>query len=457
MALDIDRKTRADKIVCSRAKQADPETAQTLDSLVLWDEEAEILSQREAETNQEEKTGTVEPTDIDVIGYEHVGVLSKAKATPDAVAFLLKYGLSTSFMSVAGIGVGSARRHQFKLLDYPDEPYYFSAGVRKGGDGLAAPADYRRHVGAAIGRFELRCVKGEFCSVAGNVVGTGRYDDAIKREVVTGVDLTAGTMVISSHPSGALDSTRATHIHLWVDEDGDGKFEREALVAVYDSGTNTVTFTNPPGTAAFTNLDTSVEATYWVDSVDEEAWQDEVVAATAQEEFKLKSGNMRIWLRGDVDSSLDPPARTTDTGQVQGCELDEFAYIINRNATARRCWRTDPVLSDDFAKGVEQGDVEHRLEFNRQIRDWILKNDFQENAAFGVEINAVGPAIDGEAGIYYGVWGYFPYVKILNKPQDKAENRHRDVVEAAVLKDPTNPGMPTASWVVQNKVTSYTA
>lgn len=452
MALEIDSKVSGDLIAVGATPQADATTAATLDKLLLFDENSGITQNRSAETNEADKTGQNEATDVNQGAISAEGTLSMAKATPDGIAWMARMALGSPTTTALGTGY----RHVFKLNAYPDHPAYFTAAHRKGGSGALAPAEFQRYRGMGIGSVELNAQKDEFLELVMNTVGLGFVDDAVFTEVVTGVDLTAGgTFVIANDVAGADDAARLTKIMAVADDDGDGIYETVLDLTAYVQATNTATFADPSGS----NATAAVKVTYHLDpGVSGQAWQDEVTGLATADEFLLKATNMRIVLAAGIDAAGAAPVRIG--GQVAECEVESFSWQLERNAEAGSCWRTTENASDDYAQAVELGDVQQRITVDRRVKDWLMKQAHDSNDPIGIEINAVGPEFASAEGNYYEVRLFFPYCKILTKTLGPADGKWQDSLEIAVLKAPADwpdngDDQPTCTIVVQNKIASY--
>jgi hypothetical protein len=444
MALTIDSKISGDLVAVGGSPQSDAQTAATINKLILFDETSFLQQQRNAESNAAEKTGENEATEINILSLDGVAELNQPKATPDALAWAMRMIMGAP--TTAALGTGYS--HLFKLDSYPDNPDYFTAAHRKGGSGATAPAGYQRYVGNAIGSLELAAAKDQFFKLGLGCVGLGLVDDALYTEVVTGVSFDSGfTFVITYDPEGATDGERATKLFVMADLDDDGIYETELTVTAYVSSTNTVTFSDPSSSGSH-----SVKATYHVDDAESGfTWQTELSGLSVPTEFILKAANMRLWLGRAIDASGSGEPTSTD-GQYAQCELDDFTYTFDRSAEPGRCWRVLAGSSDDYAQSVELGDVVQTLSLNRKVRDWLMKQAFDDNAAFGIEIDAIGPEFAAAEGNYYRFNMYFPYCKILNREDDTADGKHRDALEVLVLK---TSGQPTAAAWIQNKQSSY--
>jgi hypothetical protein len=343
--------------------------------------------------------------------------------------------------------------HVYKMSSYPTNPDYFSAGHRKGGASSGySPADYAQHVGLSISQLELRAQKGEFLQLNTSVVGIGKINDGIVTQVVTGVDCTAATATfnIDDDPQG----DDANRIFVVVDESDIGNFNVPVEVTLYTTGTNLVTI----DTSAITGTH-DVRCTYErVDTVD--TWKSELTGATSNDEYKMKATNMRLYLNRDIDTSLATP--TSTDGQYGECEIDDFSWTFNWNATALSCWATsDPPDVSGEGQQVETGDVIQRISVNRGVRDWLIKQSWDLEKPFSIEIWSKGPEIDATESNYFAVRVMFPFCKILDLTQEVNDTKHRDSVEIAVLKDPgtasggfRNSQLSVAA-IVTNKQSSY--
>ncbi len=450
MPFNIDRKVAGDLLVVSSAAQADGTTPATLTKLLGWDEESTLNIERDSETNEGEKTGQVEATSVDTKGRKAAGKLSTKKAQPDHIAWALRMLLGAATSSALGVGF----KHVFKMSAYPTNPPYFTAAHRKGGaSALSNPADFARQRGLAIAQSELNAQKGEFLALNLTVVGLGYLDDGIVHEVFTPT-FTAGTatVTLTADPEGATDGARADRIQAFVDGTGVGYHELPLTIVSYVAATNVLTVSSGSLSGAH-----SVRVSYYrTATVD--TWKTDVLAAVGQTEYKMKAANMRLYLGGEIDTSLATPTLTG--GQYGECEIDDFKWDFNWNAEASSCWATtDPPDEVGYAQQVETGDVVQRITVNRGVRDWLMKQLLDLDKPFGISIWSKGP--EWEAGNRYFVQLFFPYCKVLTPKQEAQDGKWRDNLEIAVLKDPgiaaggLQDNQVTVAAIIQNMVATY--
>lgn len=450
MSLTLDTKVAGDLLGVSSAAQSAASTAATLDKLLLFDEASGVTQTREAETNEQEKTGFIEATDVDVLSRAAEGVLTQDKATPDGVAWACRtvMGAAVSSTTISG----TAKEHVFGLLNYPDEPDYFTVAHRKGGSsGADGAADYEQNIGVATSQIEFRCAKNEFASLGLTMVGLGQRTEGVLVEKGTGLDFTTPpTLVLAEVPKGSSDAERAANVDVWLlDSNG----EPVAQVPVTTFLTDTITIDNSDiyGNAISGTNDVRVAYDVEPDGTTY-LWKQTLEGLAVAEEFKLKATNLRLYIGRDVDYNAGSP--TLDVGgQYAGCELDDFVWTLNRNAEAGRCWRVADAAESEFAQQVELGDFIQRVTLNRKVRDYFSKMNVDGNHAFGMEIEAYGPAMPNNPGVDFRVRLLFDKCKILTPGRGTSDGKWRDELEIAVLK--RDAATPTAFAVIRNEVAAY--
>lgn len=433
----IDYKSTGDLLAVSTLAQTALDTPATIDRLIRWAEDSAINVKTEREGNQGEKTGHVEATDVDVKDRSAEGVLKQDKATPDGIAWMAAFALGNHSMTTPVSGV---RRHTSKLIAYPPEPYYFSGAHRKGGASGAAAAELLRHKNLGLTSLQMSLAKEEFLKTEAGVLGTGDYDSAIYTEKITALN-NASSLTLGKDPLG--DAYQ--NVTVWADQDGDGQFETQVIATAYNPGTNALTITALPGDGLSS---ISYRLSYHVKASESGySWSDLSALAVAQE-FLLKASNLQVFLSGRY---TEPGGTPTFTGGQQAlCELESLTWKLDWQAKIGRCWRSGSA-EDPTATSIDLGDAVQTIEIDRRMRDYLLSQSFDENTAFAIYFDAIGPVISGSEKFFVKV--YWPRVKLLSKDTKISDKRWVEAGSMLVLKDASG-GFPTVVIQTQNAQTS---
>jgi hypothetical protein len=298
--MGLDLKSSGDLVAVSRVKQTDVDTPQDFQaaSLIAFDEASGINIVEVREDDQDEKTGQVEATDLDIRERSAEGTLTMAKATPDGLGWMSGFFCGNSTLEdTSGGGAATARAHLAVVTSYPENPPYFTAGHRRGGAG-GAPADFRRHESVAANTFSVTCSRGEFITASLGVLGTGAFTDVIQSEILS-VDFGGvSTGVLANAVEGGDGAPGADNMTAWADIYGDGQYEAPCTVDTWVESTKTATFGH--GTASGVE---PVLVTYPVKAsedsffgADPANWRENMEGLTTPEEFRLRGANMQIVL-----------------------------------------------------------------------------------------------------------------------------------------------------------------
>jgi hypothetical protein len=440
MSLDI--KSSGDKIGVSTLKQSDASTVATVDRVLLFNEASLINVAENREHNQEEKTGEVEPTDIDILDRTAEGTLTMDKASPDGLAWAFSMLFDNHAVSTPG-GATNAREHIMKMLAYPENPAYWSAIHKKGGSTAnSAPAGILQQIGLSINTLRLNLQKNEFMSMEMGVLGLGKYNDGLYTETISAAGDGSADLTLAYDPI----NDDHTNVDVWCDADEDGVYETHVTTVGYTEATNALDISDPGGPATAINY----RVTY-PPAADETGylWVDDLDAVNPATEFKLKAANLQIIISGVYSEPGGVP--TFSGGQTAGCEIENMTYEFNWNAEVGRCWREGSVETI-FGRAVELGDPLQTITISRRVLDWLLKQHYDANTEFGVHINAVSAADAIEAGFEYEFELFIPHCKILEKPQQVNDGRWADQATLQVLKSGSDP---TCIVRVQNEQTAY--
>jgi hypothetical protein len=394
------------------------------------------------EHNQEEKTGEVEPTDIDVLDRTAEGTLTMDKATPDGLAWAFSMMFDNHAVSTPGGGTNS-REHIMKMLAYPENPAYWSAIHKKGGSTVnSTPADLLQNIGMAINTMRLNLQKNEFMSMELGVLGLGKYNDGLYTEVISAAGDGSEDLVLAYDPV----NDDKTNVDVWADADDDGVYETAVTPVSYTDAGNLLDIPDAGGGAG----DINYRVTYPPEN-DESGytWTDDIDAVDPANEFKLKAANIQVIVGGVYSEPGGVP--TFSGGQSAACELENLTYEFNWNAEVGRCWRAGSEESL-YGRAVELGDPLQTITVSRRVLDFLLKQNFDANTVFGVHINAVSVADAIEAGFEFEFELFIPAVKIQERSLQVNDGRWADQVTLIVLK---SGSLATSVARVQNEQTAY--
>lgn len=433
----IDFKSTGDLLAVSTLAQTALDTPATVDKLIRWGEDSAINVRTEREGNQAEKTGQVEATDIDVKDKSAEGTLKQDKATPDGIAWMAAFAFGDHSMTTPATGV---RRHTSKLIAYPNEPYYFTGAHRKGGASGAAAAEFLRHMNLGLASMQMVLAKEEFMVTEAGVLGTGDADSAIYTEKITALN-NASSLTLGKDP--LADAYQ--NVTVWADQDVDGQFETQVVATAYNPGTNALTITALPGDGLSSIV---YRVSYHVKATESGySWSDLSALAVATE-FLLKASNIQVFLAGRYTEPAGVPTFTG--GQQALCDLESLTWKLDWQAKIGRCWRTGNT-EDPTATSIDLGDAVQTIDIDRRMRDYLLSQSFDENTAFSIYFDAIGPVISGAEKFFVKV--YWPRVKLISKDTKISDKRWVEAGSMLVLKDATN-SFPTTVIQTQNAQTA---
>lgn len=429
----VDNRTAFSQLMLSGLVQVDADTAQPTPFAFQLSEDSQAKLVWDAETNEAERTGTTEATDVDINRITSEATLTQEKLTPN---FLLWIGgiLSQPIGTAAAVGTGYLTKCDFVAGEVSEGPYFTidAQDGRAWNQGLIAggPARHKRFKGMAIDSIELGFTAGEFATGSVGAIGTGAHDDAFLTEVVSGnftaFTFTASLSAYSGLSGGAGTADRVNRITAMADLDDDGIFEYKLSVTALS--VNTYTFADP-GVSGTHNV-TITFAVDWTEAGFE--WIINSVAVVPLKEVKFKAQHIRVHFNASFDSGL---VRDPTVTEFSGCELRSFSWSLNFNREAQGCWRKLVASSDDHAARVERGDVIQRAVISREIIDYMMAQHISMQTTFGIEVDLVGPEWDatGDPGNKWEARLILPRCKVINPDQAIDNGKHQDEIEVAVL------------------------
>ena len=427
------------QIYLSGTRQTGLGVAATVDFAFILREDSYCKEIWDAETDVDERTGSIEATEVNINQKTSELSMGQEKLTPDFMLWLATHLDPTVLTNATTVGDGSLTKAEFSAESDPDGPY-FTAVVHDGNafnktDALGGPGRIKQYLDMAIDSIEVTCAKGEFATVSMAAIGTGEGVDGLFTEDVAAVDLTTGPFeivltkdVFSGHTTTEVD--QATRITAMADHADNGEYHLKLDVLSYVHATKTLTFADPSGTNASAN----VRLTYMVAETESGyEWIDEGKDLVPMVETKMKAQNIRIWLNAELDGTTF--ARDALSSEYSGCELSSLAWSLNFNRESEACWRVLDASAKDTAQRVIRNNVEQRITVSREISDYIMAQHIDKHATFGIEVDMVGAEWDpiGDAGKRWEIKLKFPRCKVINPDQAIDAGKHQDVVELAVL------------------------
>lgn len=405
-------KESTDVIGVSKSVQVDAETAQTVDVAFLLDAGSQININDYREHNQAEKTGFEEPTKIDAEQESDAdGSFNMAKSQPDFLTFLFKF----LFGNYARVTAGSTGFLGTMNMAEKDTPDYFTALHRMGNI-----ARFDRHVGLAVNTVDLAMAKDAYMSANGGIIGIGKRNSQSFSETISATgDETS--LVISKQVQGE----EKLNVTVIADKNDDGTPDTPVTVTAIVNATKTLTITSLDAGAGNINY----HVTYIVLNSESGYTQFNVGSLASNEEFKIRTKNLKINVGGRYDGSA------IVDGMDMDCGLESINYNCTRNAAVSKCFRGGS-LPVDFATGIENGLPLQTLTLNRQAKDFFLKYNYDKNYKISLHVEAVGPEF--ESGQRYMFEMIFPFVGIIEKKMEVSNERWIDAGNLVVLKDTAN-------------------
>lgn len=415
--------------VSAQQREVAINSAQVLDTTLLVDLDSVLNYQPVRHSNREEATGKEEPDRIYALGGLVKGTIAFSRAQPQHFGFLLAYALGQTSTSAAGI---SGYRHTITPMAGNLDPARanpsFTAAQRFGRQVMK-----RRFLSCFVDQVKVRFAKDGWVKINGLVIGTGNIEDNTASEIISAPYNAASLTLASNGVAGSTAAERLSNVQaIEVRNPTSRAWEDVTYTAVSGDTPAVITITAPGGTADITDY-----RVYYIPT--ESGWMN---FPSRVSEPSLRATQLLVNVGGIWTGSA------IQGGHVLAAELREVNWSFVNHLTLENT----PGGGVLYANRVFRQGRSQKLEFDRDFRDFLMKQQLAENDTLVVYLHAEGP--EYETGYGYSVEMVFPKVGIIAAPVRVADHRLAERLEFAVLED-DNWGSVVV--YVQNQVSSYAA
>ncbi|MBW1916399.1 MAG: hypothetical protein JRI57_00040 [Deltaproteobacteria bacterium] len=413
--------------VSAQQREAEINSAQTLDTTLLVDLHNVLNYYPTRWTNSEEATGKEEPDRIYDLGGLTRGNVEFSRAQPQHFAFLLAYALGQVSTSTAGSG---GYRHTITPmagnLDVARSNPSFTAAQRLGQQVMKC-----RFVSCFVDQVKVRFPKDGWAKISGVVKGTGKIDDNTYWETVLQAYNATSLTLASNGVAGSTAAERLSNVQaIKVQNPGTAAWEDVTYTAVSGTSPAVITIIAPGGTGDNTNY-----RVYYLPT--EGGWMNFPERVS---EPPLRSTQLRVTLGGQWTGSA------IQGGHLLAAELRDLSWTFMNNLNIESTAGSGALYANRaFRRGRRQ-----KLEFDRDFRDFLMKQHLADNDTLVVHLKSEGP--EYAPGYKYTVEIVFPKVGIVAVPTRVAERRLAESIEFAVLEDDS---LGSVIVYVQNQVSGY--
>ncbi|MFP3866878.1 MAG: hypothetical protein ACLFUU_01780 [Desulfobacteraceae bacterium] len=413
--------------VSAQQREVKINCAQALDTTLLVDLNNVLNYYPTRRTNSEEATGKEEPDRIYDLGGLVRGNVEFSRAQPQHFAFLLAYALGQVSTSAAGI---SGYRHTITAmagnLDTARSNPSFTAAQRLGQQVMKS-----RFVSCFVDQVKVRFPKDGWAKISGAVKGTGKIDDNTNWETVSQA-YNATSLTLAGHGvAGATAAERLSNVQaIKVQNPDTGAWEDVTYSAVSGDSPASIAILAPGASGDNTNY-----RIYYLPT--ESGWMN---FPDRVSEPPLRSTQLCVNLGGQWDGSA------IQGGHRLAAELRDLSWTLSNNLQIE----STPGGGGLYANRAFRRGRSQKLEFDRDFRDFLMKQHLAANDTLVVHLKAEGP--EYEPGYKYTVEIVFPKVGIIAVPTRVAEQRLAESIEFAVLEDDS---LGSVAVYVQNQVSGY--
>lgn len=415
--------------VSAQQGEAAINTAQTLDTTLLVDLDNVLNYQPTRQTNQGEATGKEEPERIYDLGGLVKGTLDFSRAQPQHFAFLLGYALGGVSTTTAG---SSGYRHTITPragnLDAARSNPSFTAAQRLGQQVMK-----QRIISCFVDRVRVQFPKDGWAKISGAIKGTGKMDVNTATEIVEAAYNTTTLTLASNGVAGSTAEERLSNVQaIKVKNPVTGAWEDVTYTGVSGDTPAMITITAPGGSS-----DSTAYQIYYIPT--ESGWMDFPERIS---EPPLRSTQLQVNLGGKWTGS------TIQGGHLLAAELRDLSWTLNNHLIPE----STPGSGVLYANRAYRQGRSQKLEFDRDFRDFVMKQHLADNDTLVVHLKAEGP--EYEPGYCYSVEMVFPKVGIISTPTQVTDRRLTEKIDFAVLEDDE---LGSVVVYVQNQVSGYAA
>jgi hypothetical protein len=340
------------------------------------------------ESNKDEATGKEEPDEIYDLGKTGAMSMNFEKAQPQHYAFLFAFGFGTVVSSAAGSGFLKTITPTLKDLDAARDLPSFTAGQ------AYSEIVRKRLASFFVNGITATFAKDAFCKVAGEIVGTGKYEKSITEETVSAAEDVTSLTLDTNGVAGSTAAERLDAIHQIRVELATGVWTEVAFSAVSAATPAVITITAPGEGTDVRNFKILYAPTA-------AAWMTFPARVT---ETPLRVSELTFNLGGAWNGTAFVGGRDL------GPEIKSIEYRLANNGKVEFA----PGAGGAYASRYVREDRDQTLGLDLEFRNYILQNLMDTNEYFGARILAEG--LEFDTGHKYSVEMIFPKLGILKAP-----------------------------------------
>lgn len=403
-------------------------TAQTLDTSMLWALSSMLDREARREPNDDEASGYEEADLIYSLGDKAIGKLIAEKAQPQHFGLILAYALGNISTAAAGSGYAHTITPIDGDLDADRSIPSLTAAQRYGNNSLLK----RLFASMFVDSFNATFPKDDWCKISADLKGTGNITNNITEESITDTKDATSLTLAANGVEGSTAAERLAAVHRIRVELDSGEWTEVEYSAVSDATPAVITISAPGATAD--------SVTYKVlYNPAESGWMTFPAKVT---ETPLRVSQMTLKVGGTWDGSAFQGGRSITS------ELKSIEWSFSNNGDVEFV----PGAGDDYAGRYVRGGRVQALKFNREFREFILQQHIDDNDTFGVQILCEGSVFDSPHK--YTVDLVFPSVGVLSAPLSVDGKRMAEAGDLRVLEDSTYGSVIA---VVKNLQATYAA
>ncbi len=402
-------------------------TAQVLDTTLLVKSDNILRYHPVRDNNAFEARGKEEPDRIDDRGGLVKGVLEFERAQPQHFAVMLGYGLGKLSTTAAGdTGFRHTIRPRKGDLEAGRSNPSFTAAQRLGQQVMK-----RRFLSCFVDQVKVWFSKDGWARLSAGILGTGKVEANTRVESLTAAYNASNLTLASLGVAGGTATERVSNVQaIKVQNPATQAWDDVAYTAVSETVPAVIAIT-PPGAGP----ENTTYRVYYLPV--ESGW---MMFPDRVSEPPLRATQLRVNVGGTWTGS------GITGGHLLATELREVSWTFNNNLQLE----STPGGGGLYANRAVRRGRSQKLEFDRDFRDFLMKQYLADNEHLVVSLRAEGPAY--EPGHGYLVEIVYPRVSVVSAATRMADGRLAEKVEFAVLEDDT---WGSVLVTVQNQVSGY--
>jgi hypothetical protein len=413
--------------VSAGARESALNTAQTLNTAMLFSLSSMFNREPRTEDNAEEANGKEEADTIYSLGFTSSGTLETDKAQVQHLAFLYAYALGTVVTSAWGSGYEHVMTPIVDNFAHPS----FTAAQR-----LGKTVMKQRFYSQFVESVKTTFAKDSWVKASGATLGTGRVDASLVEETVSAAYNATSLILSANGVAGSTAAERLNSIHaVRALNPTTGEYTDVTVTAVSSATPAVLTITAPGAVVTSTSYKILYAPT-------EAAW---ATFPSRVVEPPLRVTDLVVNIGGKWNGSAILGGRSMSS------EIESVEHNISNNMKVE--FRADGSAgAGAYANSVYREGRVQTLSLDRQFRDYIIQKKLDDLETFTVSLKATGSAF--ETGKNYYAWLIFPCCSALKAPLKVNGKLLGETGDIKILQDDTY-GSVIAKF--GNKVAAYAA